>query len=174
MYRAAAPPSDGPQREAQRDRSPQDVRLDEPAGDELGQRRAVLPAKVEESRARLLRIEGGAACQRGVIAGQAVPGTAEQEPVHRPEQQEGRLLAGSPPPQQLQQLPVRGHGQAQRLVQGRGVEDGQRLAEILRQSAGLGALGHASPSDSAAGRGGINAHRLNAGTRTDHARRLSR
>ena len=85
VHRAVALPSDGPQREAQRDRSPQDVRLDEPAGDEVRQRRAVLPAEVQESWARLRRIEGGAARYRGVIVAQAVLSAAQQKLVHRPE-----------------------------------------------------------------------------------------
>ena len=148
VHRAVAPPSDGPQREAERDCPPQNVRLDEPAGDELRQRRAVLPTEVKESRACICRIESDAAGHRGVVVAQAVLSTAQQQLVHRPEQQKGRLLAGPPPRQQPKQLPVRGHDQAQRLVQGRGSKDGRRLAEMLRQGVDLGALGHASPSGS--------------------------
>ena len=114
------------------------VGLDQPGTDDLSQFRFEHCAERDERRARLAGRQRPAAGDRGVEPGERVAGPAEQQQVHRAEEQECRVLAGAAAGGQIEKLIMSRDGPAQRAVQRRGGEFGR----VLERPAYRLAIGH--------------------------------
>jgi len=111
------------------------VGLDEPGADDRVQfRREHFPER-DQRRAGLISRQRPVAGHRGVIAGQRVIGAAEQQQVHRTEEQERRVLPRAPACGQLEELAGVRDGPAERAVQRRGGEFGGVLERCAYRAA---------------------------------------